>query len=186
MSGYLFDLRMVLQVGVFFLLSIVITLFLQAIDSTGISFLQEMGIDPDWVRQGWRSAFTSTGALLPFLLSTAVFFQLFYVIPIPRSEVRSALVAAVITASMWEIAKIGFTQYATNLGGFEQGWFSPLGDTFILVFATIFWAYYSGIVLNIGAVITVLHERRYRERMARRELVEFANADSESSSNIAE
>jgi len=183
--GYLFDFRMVLQVGVFFLLSIVITLVLQTIDSSGLSFLQEMGIDPEWVRQGWRSAFTSTGALLPFLLSTAVFFQLFYLIPIPKSEVRSAIIAAVITATMWEFAKIGFTQYATGLGGFERGWFTPLGDTFLLVFATIFWAYYSGIVLNIGAVITVLHERRYRERKSRRERREIDQAAFKSSSKIA-
>lgn len=179
--GYLFDFRMVLQVGVFFLLSIVITLVLQTMDSSGLSFLQEMGVDPEWVRRGWRGAFTSTGVILPFLLSTAVFFQLFYLVPIPRSKVRSALIGAVITALMWEFGKIGFTQYATGTGGFERGWLTPLGDTFLLIFATIFWAYYSGIVLNIGAVITVLHERRYRQLISSREDNAFKSTAIESS-----
>lgn len=165
-GGYIFDFRMVLQVGLFFLLSISITIVLQTVDSSGLSFLKEMGIDTDWVRQGWRAVFTSTGVVLPFLLSTSVFFQLFYFIPIPRPEIRSALVGAVLTALMWEAAKIAYTGYAAGIGGLERGWFTPLGDTFILVIATIVWAYYSGIVLNIGTIITLLHEKRYRDRIA--------------------
>jgi membrane protein len=162
LKGYMFDLRMVVQVGVFFILSVVLTILLQTLDESGIIFLNELGIDIAWIREGWRGIFTSTGKLIPFLLSAMVFFQLYYFIPMPRSRIRSALIGAVVTAAAWEVAKIAYTEYATGIGGFEQGWFISLGDTFLLVFATIFWAYYSGIILSIGAIITLLHERRYR------------------------
>lgn len=175
LRGYLFDFRMVLQVGVFFILSIAITIILQTVDSSGTAFLNEIGIDIQWIQEGWRGIFTSTGKFLPFLLSTMVFFQLFYFMPIPRSAFKSALIGAVITAVAWEFAKIAFTSYATGIGGFEQGWFTSLGDSFLLVFATVFWAYYSGVLLSLGAIVTLLHERRHRAR----KMNDNRNQDSE-------
>ena len=162
LRGYLFDLRMAIQVGGLFALSSAITLAMSAVNVSGSSFLQEMGMDAAWLQEGWQGAFIWIGLLLPFLLSMSMFFQLLYFTPIPRPPARSAWTGAFVSAVLWELAKVSFTAYATRTGGFESTWLSALGETFVLIMALVVWAYYSGIVLNIGAISTLLHERKHR------------------------
>jgi len=166
LGGYLFDLRMAGQVGLFFVLSVAISLSIQTLNASGI---EQIGLDYLWLQAGWRRTFKLLGLLLPFLLSTAMFAQLFYFIPVPRPPKRSVLIGAVVTAVLWEGAKYSFTLYATRIGGFDRygGGFSSdgiaaLSDSFGLIIALVFWAYYSGIVLNLGALIALLHEARHR------------------------
>jgi membrane protein len=67
---------------------------------------------------------------------------------------------------LWEAAKYAFTFYATRVGRFEYGGedSTPIGDTFGVIIAFVFWVYYSGIVLLIGAVVALLHEKAHRAR----------------------
>ncbi len=164
--GYIFDFRMAIQVGAFFILSVALTLYVQSLDASVISMLREMGYDAAWVQEGLHGAVSWLGWLLPLVLSMIMFFQLIYFTPIPRPPARSAWTGAVVAAVLWEIAKVGFTIYATSLGGFQKTWFSALGSTFILILVLVFWAYYSGIVMNIGAITTLLHERKHRYDLA--------------------
>jgi membrane protein len=160
--AYAFDIRMALQVGLLFVLSITITIMMRTLNASGIEFLQSSGFSPSWLRAGWQDGFRLIGLTLPFLLSIAMFFLLFFFTPKPHPPKRSALTGAFVAALLWELAKIAFTLYATRAGGFQRSWMSALGDTFVLSLAFVFWAYYSGIVLNIGAISTLLHERKHR------------------------
>ena len=54
--------------------------------------------------------------------------------------------------------------HATKVGGF--GGVGLAAGTFGLIIALVFWAYYSGIVLIVGALVTLLHEARYRLRLS--------------------
>ncbi|MEX0599547.1 MAG: hypothetical protein WD205_02815, partial [Rhodothermales bacterium] len=54
-----------------------------------------------------------------------------------------------------------FERYAVP-GEQGQEIMSVLGEAFGLIIALVFWIYYSGIVLIIGALIAVLNERRIR------------------------
>ncbi len=162
LRAWAFDFRMVFLVGLLFVLSITITVLMQAANTSGIALLQSYGLSPEWLRAGWRDGFRLIGLILPFLLGIAMFFQLFYFTPKPCPPAPSALTGAFVAAILWEVAKVGFTVYATRVGVFERSWFSALGDTFVLAFAFVFWAYYSGIVLTIGALSTLLHERKHR------------------------
>ena len=95
-----------------------------------------------------------------------MFFMLIYFTPIPNPPPRSGWTGAFVAAMLWEFAKVPFTMYVTRLGSFQDTWLSAFGSTFILILAFILWAYYSGLVLNIGAITTLLHERKHRYDLA--------------------
>ena len=172
LRGYAFDVRMIAQVGVFFLLSLGLSILVQTVNASGLAMLQEAGMDRPWIQQGWGRVFRYVGLALPFLLSIFMFFQLFYFVPKHRPAKRSALTGAVVTALLWDVAKVLFTYYAAHIGQFDRyrgnaadDGLAVLGDTFGLVIALVFWAYYSGIVLIIGAIVALLRESRHRARL---------------------
>ncbi len=161
--GYVFDLRMVVQVGVLFLLSIGLTVGVQWINRAGRAYLDWIGMDYAWLSQSWSVVFNILGVFLPLLVTLAMFAQLFYFIPSPRPPRRSVLRGALTTALLWEAAKYGFTFYAANVAGFD------VGNTFGLILAFVFWIYYSGLVLCIGALVALVSEKRIRSAHFRTE-----------------
>jgi membrane protein len=164
-GGYLFDVRMVLQVGLLFTLTIGLSIFAQSLGS--VTFVEWIGLDVSWVQRGWQRAVRIAGLLTPFLITMAMFFQLLYFVPKPHPRKRSALIGTFITAVLWEGAKQGFTFYATYVGHFDRyqdgaEGLAALGNVFGLIIAFVFWVYFSAIVLMVGAVIASLHDHRYR------------------------
>ena len=161
-GGYLFDVRMVLQVGVLFLITIGMSVFVQSVE--GPDILSFAGMDQPWAREGWQRAIQTTGLFVPFFITTAMFFQLYYLVPKPHPRKRSAFIGAMIAGVLWEMAKQIFTYYATYVGQFERyatEGLGAIGNTFALIIAFVFWIYFSGIVLMLGAVVASLHEHRY-------------------------
>ncbi len=189
--GYLFDIRMAGQVGLLFLLTVGVSLMTQSIQQGGLEMAQRFGLDYVWLREGWRQAFQWLSILIPYLLSTAMFFQLFYFVPQPHPPKRSALVGALVTGVLWEAAKLTFTFYATSVGRFDrymvpgmegQEIFRTLGEAFGLIIAFVFWIYYSGVVLVLGALIAVLNEKRMRMLRLKKERERMERAVAESAS----
>ena len=157
LRGYLFDARMVIQVGVLFLLTVGLSVSLPSfVNDVIIGQLLE---HEQWVQWLWGQAIWITGLLLPLLLTTAMFFQLYYLVPQPSPRKRSALAGALLAAVLWESAKQAFTYYATYVG-YGTGT-EALGSTFGLIVAFVFWVYFSGVVLMIGAVVASLREHRH-------------------------
>ncbi len=177
-GGYLFDLRMAGQVGLLFLLTVGISFLTVYLGQGGLEWVRDQGLGYVWLQEGWRSTFRFLSFLIPYFLSTAMFFQLFYFIPQPHPPRRSALTGAVITGLLWEMAKVSFTFYATSVGRFDRyilpgteadEVISVLGEAFGLIIAFVFWIYYSGVVLVIGALIAVLNEKRVRKKRLQNE-----------------
>ena len=158
--GYLFDVRMVIQVGILFLLTVGLSVSLPSFVNEVI-IGQFLGSEQwvQWVQWLWGRAIWITGLLLPLLLTTAMFFQLYYLVPQPSPRKRSALAGALLAAVLWETAKQAFTFYATYVG-YGTGT-EALGSTFGLIVAFVFWVYFSGVVLMIGAVVASLQEHRH-------------------------
>jgi membrane protein len=164
LRGYVFDIRMVLQVGFLFLLTIGLSAVLPSVFNDVI--LNDLGQEVRWLRWGWNNLLYTTGVLLPFLVTTAMFFQLYYLVPQPHPRKRSALSGALIAGLLWEATKQAFTYYATYVGRFEQygagaEGLSALGNAFGLIIAFVFWVYFSSIILMLGAIISSLHEHRH-------------------------
>ncbi len=170
LHAHLFDFRMILQTGLFFLLSVAITLLVRAMNVAGIEFIDQLGLEVIWLKTGWRWLFRLVGYVLPYLLSSLVFFQFYYFIPRPYPPVRSAMVGALTAAFLWEILKNAFTYYVLHVANFERyrmaGGIDPavraLADFFVLLIVTVLWIYYSGLIFIIGGFIAHLHEMRLR------------------------
>lgn len=162
LGGYLFDIRMVLQVGILFLVTIGMSVFVQSVE--GPDILAFAGLDRPWVREGWRQAIQTMGLFVPFIITTAMFFQLYYLVPKPHPRKRSAFSGALLAGVLWEVAKQIFTYYATYIGHFDRyatEGLGALGNTFALIIAFVFWVYFSGVVLMLGAVVASLREHRH-------------------------
>jgi membrane protein len=161
--GYLFDVRMVLQVGLLFLLTVGLSVVLPSLFNNVI--LDDLqGVQ--WLRWLWNQTLYATGVALPLLITTVMFFQLYYLVPQPHPRKRSALSGAIIAGLLWEVTKQAFTYYATYVGQFDQyqtgaEGLSALGNAFGLIIAFVFWVYFSSIVLMLGALIASLHEHRH-------------------------
>jgi membrane protein len=154
LEGYLFDARMVVQVGLLFLLSMGITVGSQWLSGVGADVIRWYDWDWEWLFRGWSVLFSTIGLVLPLFVTTAMFAQLYFFVPRPRPPRRSVVRGALVAAFLWEIAKYAFTVYATHVAGFD------LGSTFGLILAFGFWIYYSGLVFCIGALIALIDEKR--------------------------
>ncbi len=163
---YVFSFRLALQVGGIFLLTVLLTLFIQTLNVAGLSFLKELGIDKVWIQTGWRRMINLLGILIPFMLSSAMFFQLYYLIPKPHPPIRSVLLGTATATIFWEAAKSLFTLYATNFAFFNRFrdnvvfGLEDLSNTIGLIIALMVWVYYSGIVLIVGSIVVMLDEKR--------------------------
>ena len=162
-----FNVRMVIQIGVFFILSFALTFLVQAVGAASIEWLQAFGLDTIWLQDGLRRTIRFLGILVPFLITFGMIFQFYYFIPTLRPLKRSALYGAGIATFFWEIAKTLFTFYATNVNHF--GWYqdqltpsSSVGSTIGFFLALLVWVYFSSMILLLGAVFVHLHEERHR------------------------
>ncbi|MEL7363041.1 MAG: YihY/virulence factor BrkB family protein [Bacteroidota bacterium] len=182
LRGYLFDLRMVGQVALLFLLSFGLTVGMRVAMARSEALAAENGIDAALVSQGWEFVFGVAAWLVPFALSLAMYTQLYYFIPRPMPPSRSAFAGAVFAALLFEGAKNLFAYYAVYVGRFNR-YEAPdqpdiveripaegaegasdalvsLGGVFGLILALVFWVYLSGLILILGAMVAAVHEER--------------------------
>ncbi len=170
-ARYAFSFRLVLQVGLAFFLTLLVSFVIQSLSAAGTSFLVDSNIDSIWVHTGWRRTIKFLGILIPFLLTFTVFFQLYFFIPKPHPPIRSVLSGTIVAACTWEIAKYFFSLYATHIAFFnrlqEESFLGleALDDTVGLIIALLIWLYFTGITLIVGGIIVMLHEKRHFERI---------------------
>ena len=174
-GGYLFDLRMVAQVGTLFLLSLAITGAASVIQNRSGAVAGSLGLDPALAEQAGGALAQTLSFVVPYVLTVGMLAQLYYFVPRPRPPWRSALWGAATGAVLFEAAKRGFALYATYVADFdryaaegpEAGALGGLGGVFGLLLAFVFWVYFSGLILVVGASVAALHERRHRPRRSR-------------------
>ncbi len=169
LHGYMFDVRMVVQVGLLFVLSFGLTLGVNYLNTAGQELLLDWGFDRQLLQRGEGRLLAFASLMVPFLLSLFMFWQLFYLIPRPRPPGVSAFFGSFFAAILFDAAKNAFTLYATYLGQFNRyaSGDEALGGVFGLVIAFVLWVYFSGLVLIIGAMLTHLHELRTRPERSR-------------------
>lgn len=108
--------------------------------------------------------------LVPLFLEMASFWVLFMLVPSARVRARDALVGALLTAVLFEIAKRGFAVYVSQFKSYElvYGAFSAI--PFFLI-----WLYLLWLIVLAGAEVTAClggncHRRHIRDEHARRSL----------------
>ena len=172
LGGYLFDIRMMAQVGSLFLLSFAITAAASVLNARSGALAGRIGLDPDVVGSAASGLLQVVTVLVPYVLTVGMLAQLYYFVPRPRAPLRSAFAGAAAAAVLFELAKNGFAYYATYVGDFnryatQDDPLGGLGGVFGLILAFVFWVYLSGLILVIGAAVAALHERRHNPRRQR-------------------
>ena len=172
LAGYAFDLRMVVQVGSLFLASFVVTFAVNVLTARSGAAAAFFGLDAAAAQAAGAWTVRALALVVPYVLTLGMLGQLYYFVPRPRPPWRSALVGAAVAAVLFEAAKNGFAFYAAYVGGFDKysadgETLGGLGGVFGLLLAFVFWIYFSGLILIIGAIVTALQERREAPESAR-------------------
>lgn len=133
---------------------------------SGASFLASVGLTGviEYLRRVQSAVFPAAPGILlhlalsyvvPFVLAVVLCFQIFHLVPNRRVCTRSALMGALFTSVLWEVAKHLFTWYVSAFGrGFSLVYGSLSAAAFLLL-----WIYYSAAVLLMGAEVAVLLEK---------------------------
>jgi len=138
-EGKVFDLKMMLLSSLFFLATVLITSLSSFLKNASPNIL-----GTKFLYLGMRGELISL--LLAFLFTFCLFFFLYKFIPYRRVETKTALCAALGASILWELAKQVFRLYLLNAVDLSKV-YGPFG----LLFALVFWVYYSCIVFILGA-----------------------------------
>ena len=102
------------------------------------------------------------GRLVAFTFVAAMFFSLYKFLPNKRIRWPTALLAAVFTSSMFEIAKNVFTAYVAE---FNPG--SIYTGTLYALVIVVFWVYYAAMIFILGGEVAQVYELRRVRRLQR-------------------
>jgi membrane protein len=83
--------------------------------------------------------------IVPYLLNTLAFWVAYQFIPYTNIRLRASVIAAVVVAILWEIAKAGFNWYITNLASFRQI-YGSLGTVPVFLL----WLYLTWVIVLFG------------------------------------
>lgn len=143
-------LLMLIGVGVLLLISFLITTVSAAISREHIVFL---GLN---VSSIYRSGWQTLGFLLPVIITITAFTLMYKIMPNTKVRLASALKGAVIAGLLWELAKIAFSYYVTNIAK-PNAIYGSLGGLILFLV----WIYYSSTVMIVGAQIAAIDQRRH-------------------------
>lgn len=89
-----------------------------------------------------------TRHVAPPLVSWAVLFSLFWLLPARRILVRSALIGSAVSALLWQVARLAFDVYLRNVDKMDAVYGTATGLVMLMM-----WFYYSAMTLLLGAVV---------------------------------
>ncbi|MBI1909749.1 MAG: YihY family inner membrane protein [Deltaproteobacteria bacterium] len=96
-------------------------------------------------------------AKIPWLVTFGMFTALYLIMPNTKVRVRSALLGGIIGGSLWEVAKWGYTLYATQVVSTYKV-YGSLG----MVPIFLVWIYYTWVVVLVGALVAFANEHLHQ------------------------
>jgi membrane protein len=157
-GGKLFDIQITIVSTILFVLYTAITAYLKLATSRGVEMAARLGLRMDVVGQ-LEYYFGSVVAALFIVL---MFFALYKFIPNRRIRWQSAMLGAVFTSAMFEVAKNLFTAYVTS---FNPG--SLYTGTLYGLVIIVFWVYYAALIFILGGEVGRVYELRRVRRLQR-------------------
>lgn len=157
-GGKLFDMKMVIAAGTLFAVNVGITFVLGTLREFGTAFLEP---------GGWLSRLVQVwyGPLIALATIWVMFLLIYRYLPARRIGWGTALVAATFTALLFELMKVGFGWYVTNVAEYRSTY-----NNLTTVAILFFWIYYSAVVFVLGgevAQVTAMQRvrRHQKERL---------------------
>ena len=161
-AGKLFDIRITIIATLLAVAYSALSAYLAIATSRGVRVLEEVGLRQDVMGQlEYRF-----GQILAFAFIVLLFFSLYKFLPVRRIRWRTALIAALFTSLMFELAKALFTTY---VGRFDPG--SLYTGTLAVLVIIVFWVYYAALLFILGGEVAQVYDLR-RVRRQQREAFE--------------
>ncbi|HMA02236.1 MAG: YihY/virulence factor BrkB family protein [Gemmatimonas sp.] len=157
-KGKLFDIKITILSTVLFVAYAVLSAYMKIATNKGLSALSTVGFRAS-LRIRLEYWFGNTLALL---FITGMFFAIYKFLPSRRIRWQPALVGALFTSVMFELAKQLFTAY---VGSFNPG--SLYAGTLYGIVIVVFWVYYAALIFILGGEVGQVYELRRTRRLQR-------------------
>ena len=155
-AGKIFDIQITLVATLLVAAYTALTAYLAIATSRGVAVLGELGLRNDVM----GAVEYTIGRLLAFSFILLMFFALYKFLPVRRVRWQTALVAAMFTSLLFEIAKNVYTAYVAS---FNPG--SLYTGTLTAIISVVFWVYYAAMIFILGGEVGQVYElRRVRRR----------------------
>ena len=159
-DGKLFDIKITIIATLLLVGYTALNAYLAVATTRGFQVLTAYGIRTEVM----GSLEYALGRLLAFVFITTMFFSLYKFLPNRRIRWKTALVAALFTSAMFEIARNVFSAYVRS---FNPGSLYTGALTAIVVI--VIWVYYASLIFILGGEVGQVFELR-RVRRAQREV----------------
>ncbi|MDQ3949831.1 MAG: YihY/virulence factor BrkB family protein [Gemmatimonadota bacterium] len=162
-AGKIFDIKITIIASVLIVLYAALSFYLAIYTRSGVQLLAEMGIRAEAIGslQYWL------GQLVAFTVIFLMFFALYKYLPLRRVRARTAVVAALFTTVLFELARHVF---ARLIGSFHPG--SLYTGTIAALVIAVVWVYYSALIFILGGEVGQVFELRRTRRLQRAVLYE--------------
>jgi membrane protein len=160
-EGKLFDIRLTLIATLLIVAYTALSAYLAVATTRGIAVLRATGL-----RENVMGGVEYTlGRIVAYVVFLLMFFALYKFLPKRRIRWQTALVAAVFTGTLFEIARSVFTAYVQsfNPGSFYTG-------TIAALVILVFWVYYAALIFILGGEVGRVYELRRVRRLQREAL----------------
>jgi membrane protein len=160
-AGKLFDIQFTILSTILFVVYTVLNAYLKLATSHGIQIVRRLGFQPEVIGrlEYWL------GTLVAAAFIVLMFFSLYKFLPNRRIRWQSAMVAALVTSALFELAKTLFTTY---VGKFNPG--SLYTGTLYGLVIIVFWVYYAAVIFILGGEVGRVYELRRTRRLQRETL----------------
>jgi membrane protein len=157
-QGKIFDIQITVVSTVLFVASTIVTTYLSLATSRGLGFLGELGLERDTMGnlEYWF------GRGLAFVFITMMFFALYKYLPIRKVRMRTALLAALFSGFLFEMAKQVFRIVIQGLN--PQSMYT---GTIAAIVIIVVWVYYAALIFLIGGEVGQVYELRRTRKLQR-------------------
>ncbi|HEX6536410.1 MAG TPA: YihY/virulence factor BrkB family protein [Gemmatimonadaceae bacterium] len=157
-GGKLFDIQITIVSTILFVLYTTVNAYVKLATTRGIGVLQRLGLQSNVMGQVeyWLASLVATAFIV------MMFFALYKFLPNRRIRWHSAMLAAVVTSVLFELAKVLFTAY---VGRFNPG--SLYTGTLYALVIVVVWVYYAALIFILGGEVGRVYELRRVRRLQR-------------------
>jgi membrane protein len=155
-AGKIFDIQITVVSSLLLVAYTALNTYLALATTRGLTLLGELGLRKDVM----GSLEYNIGQLIAFVFIALMFFSLYKFLPNRRIRWQTALIAALFTSFLLELAKRGFAGYVRS---FNPG--SLYSGTLAALVIVVVWVYYAAMIFILGGEVAQVHElRRVRRR----------------------
>lgn len=158
LSGKWFDVRITVYSSILLLAWIALSLYLAVARTRGMNLLMAVGLREDVM----GAVEYAIGRAIAFAFVILIFFSLYKVLPNRKIRWRQAMVGAVTSATLLELARNVWTSYTRS---FDPG--SVYTGTLYALVSIVFWVYYAALIFTLGGEVAQAQELRRVRRLQR-------------------